>query len=391
MSIHSKLEFSTSIVLLLATAFLAACAPAVQDLPAPTPAEENSPWELVWQDEFDGETINPDNWVHDTGAGGWGNNEWQYHTDRPENSRIENGMLVIEARQEDFRGSNYTSARLKTQYLQTWTYGRIEARMKLPTGKGIWSAFWMLGEDIVTTGWPRSGEIDIMENIGEARTVYGAIHGPGYSGGGFVGSPFTVSGTPVYEDFYLYAIEWSPGEIRWFVDDALFYIITEEQVPGAWVFDHPFFIILNLAVGGIWPGDPDETTQFPQQLVVDYVRVYRDTTLTMEDLQSDVLYVADISMDLEEVDNKWQATAYVSVLDQDGNPVEGAMVTAGWLGVVTGGTRNQRTNEDGLAGPFTATKTSFSKEVSFCIADIAKSKYSYDKSMNVNTCVFRAP
>jgi beta-glucanase (GH16 family) len=301
---------------------------------------------------------------------------------------LEDGILVIEAREEDHRGSNYTSARIKTQYLQSWTYGRIEARMKLPTGQGVWSAFWMLGDDIVSAGWPKSGEIDIMENIGEARTVYGTVHGPGYFGGDGVGSPFSVSGAPLHEDFHLYAIEWSPGEIRWYVDDALSNIVTDEQVPGPWVYDHPFFILLNLAIGGVWPGYPDETTQFPQQLLVDYVRVYRDPTLSIEDLQSGVLHVADITMDLANVDESWEGTAYVTVVDQNGSPVEGVTVTAGWLGTVTGATKDGVTGEDGVAGPFVGTKT---KEISFCISDLSMSQYAYDKSANTKTCVFESP
>jgi len=239
------------------------------------PIPTASPWILVWSDEFDGETLNSRNWLFDKGAGGWGNNEWQYYTDRPENVRIENGVLIIEARNEEYLAWKYTSARIKTHYLQSWTYGRIEARIKLPVGgKGVWPAFWMLGENVATARWPRCGEIDIMENIGNPTTVYGTVHGPGYAGNKAISKAF-VSPVDLSADFHIYAVEWEADEIRWYVDDQLYHTVRRDQVPGEWVFDHPFFIILNLAVGGNWPGYPDETTIFPQQLQVDYVRVYQ--------------------------------------------------------------------------------------------------------------------
>ncbi|MGQ9483155.1 glycoside hydrolase family 16 protein [Chloroflexus sp.] len=239
----------------------------------PTPIP--SPWTLVWSDEFESETLHPQNWLFDKGAGGWGNNELQYYSNRPENIRIEDGVLIIEARNEEYTAWEYTSARIKTHYLQSWTYGRIEARMKLPVGgKGIWPAFWMLGDNIATVRWPNCGEIDIMENIGNPTVVYGSVHGPGYSGGNAITKSF-VSAVDLSADFHIYAVEWEADEIRWYVDDQLYHTLRREQVPGEWVFDHPFFLILNLAVGGNWPGYPDETTVFPQQLLVDYVRVYQ--------------------------------------------------------------------------------------------------------------------
>jgi beta-glucanase (GH16 family) len=229
----------------------------------------------MWSDEFDGKTLNPSNWLFDKGAGGWGNNELQFYTNRPENARIEAGVLVIEARKEEYLAWEYTSARIKTHYLHAWMYGRIEARMQLPAGgKGIWPAFWMLGENIATARWPNCGEIDIMENIGNPTMVYGSVHGPGYSGGNAITKPF-VSSQPLSDDFHIYAVEWEPDAIRWYVDDQLYHTLRRDQVPGEWVFNHPFFLILNLAIGGNWPGYPDETTVFPQQLRVDYVRVYQ--------------------------------------------------------------------------------------------------------------------
>ncbi len=253
--------------------------------PTPTPGWQREDWELVWGDEFNGETISTENWLFNIGGTGWGNNELQYYTDRLENVRVEDGILIIEARQETYLGSKYTSARIITQYMQSWTYGRVEARMKLPMGRGVWSAFWMLGDDINKVGWPQCGEIDIMENIGEPDTIYGTLHGPGYSRGDGVGSFHKKTGTNLTEDFHVYAIEWKPNEIRWYLDDNIYQILTDADIPGKWVYDHPFFIILNLAIGGNWPGYPDETTIFPQRLYVDYVRVYKDPTLSVEGFQ----------------------------------------------------------------------------------------------------------
>jgi beta-glucanase (GH16 family) len=240
----------------------------------PTPEWVRAGWELVWQDEFEGEGLNRDNWTFDLGGSGWGNNEWQWYTDRPENVRLEYGVLIIEAHEEEFLRGDYTSGRIKTERLQSWTFGRFEARIQIPTGQGIWPAFWMLGTEGGT--WPSIGEIDVMENVGhEPNTVYGTVHGPGYSGGNGVGSPYFQGGAPFSDDFHVYAVEWEPERISWYVDDELTFVVTAEDVPGEWVYDHPFFIIMNVAVGGNWPGYPDETTTFPQQMKVDYVRVYQ--------------------------------------------------------------------------------------------------------------------
>jgi beta-glucanase (GH16 family) len=175
--------------------------------------------------------------------------------------------------------NNYTSARLKTQGLFSQAYGRFEARIKIPAGQGMWPAFWMLGNNITSVGWPSSGEIDIMENIGkEPGTVHGSLHGPRTGGGtSDATAPFSLpAGQNFAADFHLYAVEWEPGTVRFYVDTNLYATFTSSQWPagGTWVFDHPFFIILNVAVGGSWPGSPDNTTQFPQQMLVDYVRVY---------------------------------------------------------------------------------------------------------------------
>jgi beta-glucanase (GH16 family) len=273
-----------SLIVLFSPVLMTACltqSPQIQ--PTITPEWHRNGWELVWHDEFDGETINPENWLFNTGDSGWGNNEWQYYTDRPENARVEDGMLIIEARQENYLGSDYTSARMITQYLHSWTYGRVEARMKLPTGQGVWPAFWMLGDDIDQVSWPKCGEIDIMENIGDPNIIYNTLHGPGYSGGNGVGGSHVFSGVGLNEDYHIYALEWKPIEIRWYFDDNLTLILTPDNVPGEWVFDHPFFILLNLAIGGNWPGYPDESTVFPQRLYVDYVRVYRESNFSVEE------------------------------------------------------------------------------------------------------------
>lgn len=257
--------------------------PAPTPMPTPLPEWERTGWTLVWHDEFDGEVLNLDNWTYDLGGSGWGNHEHQYYTARPENARLEEGLLVIEARAEQYLQSNYTSARIKTQDLHDWTYGRIEARMQLPYGNGIWPAFWMLGTDIGQVGWPASGEIDIMEHIGrEATQIFGTVHGPGYSGAGGVGGSTTFPSGSLSDAFHVYAIEWEPAQIRWYVDEEQYFQVIPGLLPGDWVYNHPFFIIINLAVGGDWPGYPDETTVFPQYLRVDYVRVYQQPELAGE-------------------------------------------------------------------------------------------------------------
>ena len=252
--------------------------PTSTPMPTPTAIWDRAGWGIAWHDEFDGPELDLKNWTFDIGGGGWGNQEWEAYTDRPENVRIENGMLVIEARQEEatFSGRPYSSARIKTQGLHAWQYGRIEARIKLPYGQGIWPAFWMLGENISSKGWPGSGEIDILEFIGrEPDHIYATVHAPGYSGGNGVGSNITISPDSLKNDFHIYAIEWEENEIRWYFDDQQYFKVTPEDVPDQWIFDHPFFLILNLAVGGGWPGYPDKTTVFPQLLYIDYVRVYQ--------------------------------------------------------------------------------------------------------------------
>jgi beta-glucanase (GH16 family) len=260
-------------------------APADGQNGAPTPKQKKH-WTLTWSDEFNGpnnSAVDASKWVMETGGWGWGNKELEYYTDRPQNAYVEHGKLVIKAVREKYAGADdvtrdYTSARLKTLGKFTQTYGRFEARIKIPRGQGMWPAFWMLGEDIGTNKWPACGEIDIMENIGkEPGIVHGSIHGPGYIGGVGLEASFSLLGGRKFADgYHVYAVEWEPEAIRLYVDKHLYVTRTRADMkPGwKWVFDHPFFMILNLAVGGDWPGSPDAATKFPQNMLVDYVRVY---------------------------------------------------------------------------------------------------------------------
>jgi beta-glucanase (GH16 family) len=259
--------------------------PASSPSPAPTPPATG--WTLVWSDEFEGPAgalVDATKWRFDLGGGGWGNQELQTYTDRARNAHLSgDGSLVIDVLREAHTGPDgiareYTSARLKTQGVFTHAYGRFEARLKVPYGQGIWPAFWMLGHDITTVGWPACGEIDVMENIGrEPAVVHGTIHGPGYSGAASLGGAYTLSSGRFADAFHVFAVEWEGEVLRWSVDGQLYLTRTPANLPAGtrWVFDHPFFVILNVAVGGSWPGNPDQTTVFPQQMLVDYVRVYR--------------------------------------------------------------------------------------------------------------------
>jgi beta-glucanase (GH16 family) len=239
-------------------------------------------WTLIWSDDFDGPAGSgpaPERWALEVGGDGWGNGESQFYTDRPDNVSLDGqGTLAITARMEDYQGRAYTSARLTTEGRFETTYGRIEARMQLPVGQGLWPAFWMLGSNVADVGWPASGEIDIMENRGaQPSTISGAVHGPGYSGGNSIIAAFSrPDKQSLATDFHVYAVEWDATSLRFKVDDALFLTAaaTRLPTPGRWVFDHPFFVILNLAIGGTFGGEPDATTVFPQTLRVDYVRAY---------------------------------------------------------------------------------------------------------------------
>lgn len=235
--------------------------------------------DVIWSQEFNGGAGSaPDGnvWSYDTGAGGWGNGELQTYTTSRNNSALDGqGNLVITARREG--DGSYTSARLQSNDKFEAKYGRIEARIQIPRGQGIWPAFWMLGGDFPQTSWPSSGEIDIMENVGkEPHRIYGTVHGPGYSGGAGISGMYQHPQNWSFADaFHTYAVDWKPGSITWSVDGNVYHQVTTSRVGGnPWVFDKPYFLILNVAVGGQWPGYPDGSTQFPQQMKVDYVRVY---------------------------------------------------------------------------------------------------------------------
>jgi beta-glucanase (GH16 family) len=249
-----------------------------------TPPSSQS-YQLVWSDEFngaDGSAPDATKWAIQTGGNGWGNNELEYYTARPQNVQVSGGNLVITAIKEDYTGpdgvtQHYTSARMQTKGLFSQTYGRFEARIKIPKGQGMWPAFWMLGSDIDTNPWPACGEIDIMENIGkEPAIVHGSVHGPGYAPGNVTAS-YTLPSGALSDDYHLYAVEWEAQQVRFYVDSTLYATFAPSNLPSGspWEFNKPFFLLLNLAVGGDWPGNPDGTTQFPQQMLVDYVRVYQ--------------------------------------------------------------------------------------------------------------------
>lgn len=242
-------------------------------------------WVLTWSDEFNGPNgapPDPAKWSIETGGSGWGNEELEYYTDRRQNAHQESGNLVIEALQENFTGPDgvhrdYTSARLKTAGHFTQKYGRFEARIQIPSGQGMWPAFWALGDDITATPWPACGEIDIMENVGfEPNKIHGTLHGPGYFGDHGITSVYTLPAGNVADTFRIFAVEWESNAIRLYMDGVLYATKSPSDVPPdqRWVFDHPFFLILNLAVGGNWPHSPDASTVFPKRMLVDYVRVY---------------------------------------------------------------------------------------------------------------------
>jgi beta-glucanase (GH16 family) len=238
---------------------------------------------LIMSDEFDSAGApSTAMWNLDIGNGaaqgipGWGNNELQYYTDRPENVVVEDGMLKITARKESFEGSGYTSARIQTKDKYEKKFGRFEARIQLPWSQGLWPAFWMLGANSDEVTWPACGEIDIMENRGQEPTlINGTLHGPGYSAGESIGKAFELENDRFDTGFHIFGIEWGQGYINFYVDDVLYNQLTPADVTGEWVFDdQPFYIIMNVAVGGSYPGPPNENSVFPQTMLVDYVRVY---------------------------------------------------------------------------------------------------------------------
>ena len=247
--------------------------------------ESGSNWILKWSDEFNGRDGQPPDktkWAIETGGNGWGNNELEYYTARLQNIREQDGNLIIEANEERFVGSDglrrgYTSGRLNTSGRFSQKYGRFEARIKTPSGSGVWPAFWLLGNDYSEVGWPSCGEIDIMEEIGSSQSmIHGSVHGPGYAGRHALTSSYVLPSGNFNESFHVFALEWEPAALHFYVDGQMYATKTPGDLPEGttWVFDHPFFLVLNLAVRGDMPRDPGPATAFPQRMLVDYVRVY---------------------------------------------------------------------------------------------------------------------
>jgi beta-glucanase (GH16 family) len=251
-----------------------------------TSDENATDWELVWSDEFEGDagsSIDQSKWNFEIGTGnnGWGNGERQYYTDRTENASLDGeGNLVITAREETFNGSNYTSARITTQNKLEFTYGRIETRLKTPFGTGLWPAVWLLGIPMEGQIWPEIGEIDIMELRGQAPTVVAStLHGPGYSAGNGISKDYRLNDSRFDTEFHVFAAEWFENKINFYVDGVFYHTIEKEEIENRgneWVYNDPFFLILNVAVGGGYVGPPNSSTRFPQTMTIDYVRVYSE-------------------------------------------------------------------------------------------------------------------
>lgn len=249
--------------------------------PAPLPELE---YKLVWEDNFDGTELDTTQWSYQIGTGTlygldrWGNNELQYYTDRPENVKVENGSLIITALEEDFDGSEFTSARLRTKDKADWTFGKFEFRAKMPKGQGLWPALWMLSTDEVFGTWPKSGEIDVMELVGhEPEITHGTIHyGPDWPNNKSKTRSKALESGDFSDDFHVFTIEWEVNKIQWFLDGELFYTMDSQSIrPDNWPFNQKFHLLVNVAVGGNWPGNPDDTTVFPQTMEIDYIKVYQ--------------------------------------------------------------------------------------------------------------------
>jgi beta-glucanase (GH16 family) len=276
-------HFTVKVCLLCIAPFLLAPQQSMSD---PVAAKQ---WKLVWSDEFNYNGLPDDNkWGYDVGGHGWGNKELQYYTERrKENARVENGNLIIEARQDGFQGNLYTSARLVSKNKGDWTYGRFEVRAKLPSGRGTWPAIWMLPtqKNYGNGGWPDNGEIDIMEHVGfDPDVVHGSAHTRAYHHKINTQKTAKITVSEARTSFNIYTVEWSSKEIRWYVNGKHFFTFANERLsnPNAdyqqWPFDKPFHLLLNLAVGGMWGGAQGvDDSIWPQRMEVDYVRVYQSS------------------------------------------------------------------------------------------------------------------
>jgi beta-glucanase (GH16 family) len=250
-------------------------------------------WDLVWSDEFDGEELDESKWSYMLGTGtsegltDWGNNEEQYY--RKENVVVADGLMTISAKEEEYEGKNYTSGRIRTKNKVDWTFGRFEVRAKMPVGKGLWAASWMMPTDVEYGGWAASGEIDMVEYLGDdLKTVHGTLHfGGNWPNNASKGKSYQLTTETFSEEFHDFAMEWTEGKFHWYVDDKLYQVQTQ----GDWwssggsspaPFDKRFHYLFNLAVGGYWPGSPNDNTVFPQEFVIDYIRVYELNTTAIE-------------------------------------------------------------------------------------------------------------
>lgn len=352
-------------------------------------------YELVWSDEFNGSELDLTKWSYQIGDGcdinlcGWGNNERQYY--QSENVTVANGVMTIEARKERVKGSAYTSGRIRSLGKGDFTYGRIEARMKLPATQGLWPAFWMLPSDVVYGTWAASGEIDIMEAVNLTGAGGNTVHGTLHYGGSWPNNVYSgdayVPSTSVVDNFHTYAVEWEPNEIRWYVDGIHYQTQTQwYSENGAYPapFDQDFHILLNVAVGGNWPGDPDSTTVLPQQMVVDYVRVYQDPALGGGPGAEPVsVSVGSVDAGVRRVKGKEAADVKVTVVDDLGNPVAGAEVT-GTLSGSFNEVQTQTTGSDGIAA-FQSTGSTSSPSYQFCVDNVSAA-LPYDSAQNSTTC-----
>lgn len=235
-------------------------------------------YKLVWQDEFNGTELSSADWNYETGGSGWGNNELEYYTSGNKNAYLLNGNLVIEAKKEDMGNRSYTSARITTAGKREFKYGRIDIRARLPVQTGMWPALWMLGNDIGSKGWPYCGEIDIMELVGKnPKQVVGSFHWKNDDASeGTINNRYDLTAGDFSQDFHLYSLVWGKDQYQILVDNKVYVTAKPSDIKAAYnPFNHPFYLIFNVAVGGDWPGSPDGSTSFPQKMLVDYVRVYQ--------------------------------------------------------------------------------------------------------------------